>query len=299
MTLEEFKQAIELNTLDVKYIIVVCEDESANFVFHQYLRAYTKQRNININFVDAINSKAHIDLFNQLQNTFDVYVCTKLDIDVIPRNTTWVRCKSVSKQVEKSLSDYIVRIKKLEPWQIRDYVYTLCAGIDQRELDILLDTYKDNIYGLDNEISKLLIFNDMNKVYPKIKSQLFNDVSSFGIFDLVNALIKCDIILLKNILPNIDNIDVDIFGLLKLLQLNFKRVIDVQLSKNATAESLGMSGKQFYAIKKFSTNIYTRNQLLSIYEFITSCDYYIKSGYIDTENMLDYIITKIISVKKR
>ena len=72
----------------------------------------------------------------------------------------------------------------------------------------------------------------------------------FILFDLVNSLVKYDIKSLTKILQEINNIDVDVFGLLKLLITNFRRVIDIQLSRNPSAQALGMTDKQFWAIKK-------------------------------------------------
>lgn len=300
MTLEEFKLAIENNTLQQKYIVAVCEDESSNFIFHQYLRHYSECNSLSVEFIDDLYSVSRTNLFTTNTPIIKVYYTTKLDMKVIPtQEIVWVRCKSIDKNILSELSPYIIEIPKLEFWHIKDYVYSLCEGIPHNELDLLLNYHKNNIYGLSLEIEKLLLFPDIVKAYSTIKSQLFNDVSEYGIFDLVNCIIRCDTLSLTNILQQIDNIDVDVFGLIKLLMTNFKKIIDIQLSKHPTAENLHMSSKQFWAIKKYSCGIYTKHQLVEIYKLLTKCDFYIKSGYISSTNMIDYIIINIMSIKER
>ena len=147
----------------------------------------------------------------------------------------------------------------------------------------LLLYYKD-LYKLDIESSKLL-----NNKFDDIRYQLLYDEESV-IFDLVNALVKRD----KEALKKVNLSNVEPFGLLALLIKNFKQVIDIQLAKNATAESLGISGKQFWAIRNYSCGKYAREDLLYIYKFLTDIDLKIKTGKLDTAIMVDYIISKFI-----
>ena len=66
------------------------------------------------------------------------------------------------------------------------------------------------------------------------------------------------------------------------------------MAKNPTAEALGISGKQFWAIKKYNCNKYSRDELIYIYDMLTSIDLYIKSGYMNTNMIQDYIVFKIL-----
>lgn len=299
MNLEELKQTIETNSKNIPLLIAVCKDETAEFIFHQYLHHYITQNNLSFEVIDDISTVSRPSLFSI--NTNLLYVCytnklTKLEM---PKDCfVWVRCKSVSDDVQLQFKDYIVVIDKLDPWQIKDYVYTVCNKAPRSELDYLLKIYDKNIYRIENEMQKISIFDNQDRIYPIIQSQLYTDISEFNIFDLVNSLVKYDIKALTKILQEINNIDVDVFGLLKLLTTNFRRVIDIQLSRNPSAQALGMTDKQFWAIKKYSCGIYTREQLLDIYTFLTMCDYYVKSGYITTDVLLNYIIIKIICVKE-
>ena len=299
MTLEEFKSAIENNTMSLPLVIAVCEDETSNFVFHQYLDAYLSANGFDFEFTDSTVATAQLNLFSQASSIVKVCYTNKLEQVSVPAlYSLWVRCKSVTKDVAKAFEQYIIRIPKLDNWHIKDYVYTLCEGVPHSELDKLLSAYGRNIYRIDNEISKIMIFNDKAKLYSQIKDQLYNEVSEYTIFDLVNSLVKYDIMSLRRILLNIDRIDIDAFGFIKLLMTQFKRIIDVQLSRSVSSSDLGISDKQLWFIKKHLTGIYTKSQLLKIYELLTNCDYYVKSGYINTEILPEYIISKIITIKE-
>ena len=299
MNLEELKQTIETNSKNIPLLIAVCKDETAEFIFHQYLHYYITQNNLSFEVIDDPNIVSRPSLFST--NTNLLYVCytNKLIKLEMPKDCfVWIRCKSISDDVQLQFNDHIVVIDKLDPWQIKDYVYAICNKVPHSELDYLLKIYDKNIYRIENEIQKISIFDNQDKIYPIIQSQLYTDISEFNIFDLVNSLVKYDIKALTKILQEINNIDVDVFGLLKLLTTNFRRVIDIQLSRNPSAQALGMTDKQFWAIKKYSCGIYTREQLLDIYTFLTMCDYYVKSGYITTDVLLNYIIIKIMCVKE-
>ena len=118
--------------------------------------------------------------------------------------------------------------------------------------------------------------------------------NNYKIFDLTNAILQRDIFKLQDIYKS--NLKVESFAFLALLIKNFKLVIDIQLARNTTAESLGISGKQFWAIKKYNCNKYSKDELVYIYNMLTSIDLYIKSGYMNTDIVQDYIVFKILSL---
>lgn len=300
MTLEQLKLSIEHNTSLPPVIICQCEDETAEFVFHQYLNAYITNNDLVVTYVPEVKNLFTPSLFSQATlNTLKVFNTKELDIPQLPSQPVWIKCKKISAQTQSVCEDNIVIIPKLEPWHIKDYVYSVCEGLPESELQYLISIHGQNLFRLENELEKILIFNDVAKIYPQLKSQLFTDTSEYGIFDVINAIIKYDKLTLTKLLLNLESIDIDVFGCLKLLLNNFNKIINVQLSKAPNANDLGISDKQFWAIKKYSCGIYTRNQLYEIYKFLTNCDYLIKSGYVPITNMLDYIIVNIMSIKER
>lgn len=299
MTLEQLKHILENNQpITQKYFIFECSTESSQFVFHQYLNLYCANNNLNINFIDELTANNNVNLFTTTNISVDVLYTDKLTSSVIPSRITWVRCKSIDKNLLPDISEYVISIPSLENWHLKDYAYSLLPKLSQKDIDQLVKTH-DNIYMLDADINKIKVFDNYDVVYKDIKDQIYIDLSEYKIFDLVNCFVRYDKTTLHNLLLQLDNIDIDIFGLLTLLIRSFKHVIDIQLSKVSSPESVGVSSKQYWAIKKYSCNVYTRNQLIQIYSVLTNCDFYIKSGYISASMLLNYLIITIMTIKER
>lgn len=280
-----FKKQIENNTLVLdknSLFIFIGKDKSSEFIFDQYLKIFSSNNNLSINYIHSLECNNLFDDHSQIK----VFKTDKLD-KISHSFSGWVYCKTVSKDIRTTIES-IIELPKLEKWQIIDYISSK-SNIELNQAEKLYLAYSD-IYKLDIESEKLCIFN--KNVFDLLNDQL--EQTSYELFDLTNAILQRDLIQLKLLYKS--NIKVDTFILLSVLIKNFKQVIDIQLSKNASAESLGISGKQFWAIKKYNCNKYSRDELLYIYELLTSLDLKIKTGQIDTNIIQDYIVFKIISL---
>ena len=297
MDIQEFKQHIENNDLNIS--LDICKYKgNGDFIFHQYLKEYITRNNYNVDVISDITPSKSKNIFDVSCNTVKVCNIDKLEnLDIDPtknHDMIWVKCKSIDKKIQKRYSDNIIELPALESWQIKDYILSI-TDLSNKYAEELYNAYKDNMYALDNELSKLILFDSQEKIYTKVKDQLYNDISEYNMFDIVNAIIKRDIVKVQNIISQKPISKDDTYGFLSLLITNFKKVIDIQLNPKATAESLKISAKQFYAIKKYSCGYYTKQQLINIYKFLTNCDYMIKSGYADIGMMADFIIAKIFT----
>ena len=65
------------------------------------------------------------------------------------------------------------------------------------------------------------------------------------------------------------------------------------MNPSATAQSLGISDKQFIAIK-YRTNIFSNEQLLKIFNMLIKIDEQLKTGYLDEKNLIDYMLVNIL-----
>lgn len=98
----------------------------------------------------------------------------------------------------------------------------------------------------------------------------------------------------EGILGNI--MDKDKLGilLLSILVRGIRNIIGIQTGINTTPESLGISDKQFYAVKKRNCGYYTLDKLIKIYEMLTNLEYQYKFGGLTQENLADYIVVKML-----
>lgn len=187
-----------------------------------------------------------------------------------------------------------VVFNKLENWQIEAYVQALLPGLDNREVSWLCKNAKYDIWRLDNEASKLNIFDkkDQSKILMAINDDNgYVDLNELTIFNLSNAIMNKDMLGIKKVVEDIDNIDVEGTGLVTILLKNFLNIINIQTNSKATAQSLGMSEKQFRYLQYNQCNKYSNEESFNIYNFLTDIDYKLKSGLLEmTNNQLNYYV---------
>jgi len=283
------KQDLEHNTFKKRLMIFICKEVSAKFVARQYSHYFAYSNGLEVELIEDFSHLMGNGFF-----TSDKLFLYKTDtLENVPRTKeyVWIICKSLSKEIETNFSDSIVIIDKLEDWQVIDYLIST-APISEDDAKYLMQEYKD-LVKLDIEVEKLRLFSE-NKMRD-IADQLFYRPDA-PIFDLVNGLIKRDFNAVSKFIEK--GVEVEPFALLALLKKNLKQVIDIQLSKGATAESLGMSSKQFWAVSKYSCNHYTREELLYIYDILTQLDLKVKTGELDTSHMVNFIVTKFLTLRK-
>lgn len=308
MTLEELKKLILDKTLTNKPIIF--KTNGNNFLANHYIQEISKVRQLELEYIEdlSILTRSTWDIF------FDSTSKTESSLGVIYSEVyLWgsdslnnltdvilVISKFSDKSVEKDLSEYIVTLPKLERWQMKDYAYSLLPGLKSEDLDTLLNLCGDDIYRLQQEMDKFLLFRESERKYlfeDFVIDGALSDLSTYDIFKLSNALTSYDLETVKNIYRELDRIDVTDFALLVLMLKNFRNIIMVQLNPNPTPENTGLEGKQLYAIKRIP-KVYSQLQLTKIYTTLCELDLKVKNGDFPTSLMVDYIIMKILSMKE-
>jgi DNA polymerase III delta subunit len=213
------------------------------------------------------------------------------------KNNIIVLANKIDKASKKFYGDLVIEIPKLETWQIKDMVYSFMKGVDTKHLDWLIQVCNEDVNRLYQESLKLKMFNESERkmVFNEMLSDgAFGDLSSNTIFNFTNSVLRKDINGLKTIYEEIDNIDINDFGLLSILYNNFLNVIHIQMGISPTPESLGMKSPQFNAIRR-NCGYYSSAQLVNIFKLLTDMDRRVKSGEFPTNIMRDYLILSILS----
>lgn len=307
MDLEQLKTLVISNIIPRGVTILLYRYD--DFVPLQYIESYRKNA-VNVKYVDDLSIvTTRVDsLFGDYtddSNTLYVYSCDNLElsetemsnIQIATKNVI-VICPKVSDTVQSMLSDKIIVVPKLEKWQIEDLAYSMADGADPDDIAYLLKVCGNDVHRLYNELEKVSLFSEKERksaVKDFIYDGIFNDLSHYNVFDISTAIVKRDVNTLKSVYSEINNIDCEPIGLVTLLLKNFRDVITVQLSSNPSPERCGMESKKFWAVK-YSCGYYTREQLIKIYEMLTSIDFQIKTGSISTSALVDYMITYIFSI---
>ena len=297
MNIVELKKSIENRSVEPHFIVFEYTDN--NFIAYQYADAISRVLGRPLQYVSSISEMLPVDtLFGELEEeVIRVFSCDSLSEDELNKLKDTSYNIVITKKCEVT-ADNVIRIPKLERWQIKDYLYTQLTGIEQSCLDFLLEVSSYNIFRLQEELDKLLLFDISERqsmIEQMIQDQAFDDLSSKTVFDISNAITARDTLKLKRDYCEIDNIDVSEMGLISILLKNFRNIIDIQLSKDASPQSLGMKESQFYAVKR-NINHYSREELLRIYSFLLSLDKDVKTGNIPTNILIDYIIIHILGV---
>lgn len=299
MNLEQLKKDIE-NKIQVPDVLIFnCKAAGSEFIFHQYVDRYARDNSLNIEYIETLDNLCSTNLFSVAKsNMLYIYEIDKLEqVPNISNQTVWIKCKSIPKKVAEACDNILITLTKIEEWQVRDYIDSNLGELPEKIRDKFFTHYKSDLFRLELEIEKLKIFSDnLESNYNQIADQLFVDSSEYNIFDITNCIIRRDIKGLNKLKNTLQFIDVDAFGLLKILTNNFKHIIDIQLAKNSTPEYVGVTPKQFWAIKNYSCGYYSRDELIYIYQRLLKLDSDIKSGYISADTVVDYIICKILLI---
>ena len=303
MDVKELKEKIENNTVGNGLIIFVYEDN--DFIPNQYLKTISLNKKLNIRVVEEpseLLSKPVLDIFGLQESSNDILLYKSNSFDFNDEKLTKevnriVITNKISDACKKTYKDYIVNIPKLEEWQIKDYMCSILPGLDEKYIDWLMKNSNNNIYRLQQEADKLLIFTEKerNILFKKmLEDDAFIDITSNTIFNFTNSITNKDVRSLNTIYSEIENIDIEPIGLVTVLYKNFKDIISVQLTKNATAQSLNMNPKKFNAIR-YSCGKYNAQSLNKILKTILSIDKRLKTGELPVNLIIDYLLVNILS----
>jgi len=305
MDIKELKNKIETNSLGNDLMIWkipdhkvwgLNTDESSWFIARQYIRQIAKNKNLDIKYIDSLDDIPTTSLMSD--PTLYIFKTEEFNNPKPIENLIVICNKTSDKEA--------IVFPKLEAWQFIDYIKGVVPGINSEDLEWLATQYNFSMaretwmryFRFYNDMMKISIFPEedqatlFNNLY---KAGEYSDISNLTIFDLSNAILRKDKKLALEVLKVFPYIDSkpDLW-LLSILLNNFKRVIDIQMNTNSTAQSLGISDKQFYAIKKNNIGVYSNKELIYIYKLLTEMEYKFKFDGLSADQLVNYMVIKIL-----
>lgn len=296
LDIKDLKSQLESKTFDIATIHFFISD-SYNVLVDNYISEIGKLYNIiYIDDVELIPDEN--PLFDS--DITDVYVCRCSEINSNKLQNKIKNLIIISPKVVYGDEINAIEFPKLEPWMVTDYCKHQLPGVKSEDVDYLVSICKNNYTRILKEVSKVSVFNKerQQEMFDALKeSNDWDDLQTLKHWDLINYIQRKNLKGISDILSRIEFIDIEGTGVVTLLLQNFKKVIDIQMNPQATAESLGMSPKQFNAIT-YSCNKFSNTQLINIYEFLTSIDSKLKMGELQLTNskLVDYIICKVLTL---
>lgn len=295
MELRELKDRIrgkKLISLPLAFI-----DDNSSFLVDEYIRGIADCLHLKPR---TITSVGDIDDRPSMFIEDDSLLVYRAERGVVVDSSIAGKCKLIviyEKEPEGNDLDTVV-FSKPEQWMIEDYASTRLPGLDKEEVAWLCKVCNYDIYRIGLECDKLALFDkkEQERMFELINEEDgYCDLSDYRIFDITNAILKRDNLSLKRVMKDISAIDVEPTGLITILIKNFYLLINIQMGKNPTAKSLGVSEKQLQAVKYKSGN-WSNEELIRIYEFLNAFDARLKSGYADMDNetMIQYLVDNIL-----
>lgn len=295
MQLRELKDKI-IKKENITFPLIFLSSNN-DFIVKQYI--YSIAKNLSLNIVSINSLKELDDIISSVFYDYNDLFIYKIDKDssVTAKEIGNNKVIILSENQIKDCDIDAVNFSKLENWMIEDYAKTLLPGLNIQEINWLCKICNYNIERIDIECQKLSLFDkkDQENMFELInKENGYCDLNDLNIFNLTNAILKKDILMIKSVIRDIDNIDIEGIGLVTILLKQFLNLINIQLNPSASAQNLNLSEKQFRAIS-YNRNKYSNSKLIAIYEFLNNIDYKIKSGLLDISNkdLIQYILLGI------
>lgn len=298
MELKEIKDKINSNkNIPLPLIINAYNND---FLVSTYLCAIAKNMHLNIKYVRSLNDVN--DIISSMFYEDNLLFILKVNKEDIIRIED-IKTKKVIILYEEKANEIDERIEnvsfcKLEDWMIEEYVFKMLPGLEKEKAKWLCKICNYNIERLYLECQKINIFKKENQssMFDKIiDGEGYSDLSCSTLFDFNNAIIKKDILGVKKSMKELEATGIESFSLISILIKNFSNIINIQMGKNINASKLGLSEKQFKALY-YNCNKFNNNKLISIYKFLNSIDYKLKSGLLNIENsdLIQYILNNIL-----
>ena len=296
MELKELKEKI-LNKSNIQFPLVFIGSNN-DFLLDEYLYGISKNLALKLHYISSIGELN--DITSSIFYNDDLLFVYKPEKDVIVKEDDVRNSKIIIiyEKLPKENKIDSVEFCKLENWMIEDYASTLLPGLTKQKTDWICKICKYNIERVNLECEKLSIFDKkkQSEIFKEINdSNGYCDLNDLNIFNLTNAIVKKDILTIKNIIKDIDNIDIEGTGLVTIMLKQFLNIINIQMGKNVSAEKLGMNERQFRAIQ-YNCNKYSNSELINNYKFLNEIDYKLKSGLLEMTNkeLVQYILNNIL-----
>lgn len=181
---------------------------------------------------------------------------------------------------------------------IKNNVEKLGNTISLQNCKKLNDYCLGNLNRITLEIKKLSDYVGKNKEITAqvIDNLVFKD-TELKVFDLTNALGVKDGNRALKILNDMITTGEPPIKILGLINANFRRMMFAKINKGSNADlAKALNVKEFAIAKaKESASFFSASQLKNIINLLLEADYNIKSGVMSQENVLYYVVCKIVS----
>lgn len=298
MKINSLKSLIEKNNLSNEFLIFVCKD-SNTFLASQYVDKIAENKNLIIHRLKNLNEIASaLSLVQDFSTQLNILIVEEFDglfEDYSVFENTIVVCNKIAKNIELAVKEYIIEFPKLLDWQIKEYMKIYCKGLEEENIDWLYSVTNGDIYRIINELDKIKLFNlkERQLAFNDLKFDNSSDLYNLSAFELCDAIIKKDKLVILDYLKHKNASKIDSFYLISLLISKLKQIIYVNFNSGLSIEKLGLTQKQVGAIKYYYKNCSEKFSIDAL-EFLTEIDKNTKLGKLEIANLNEFIICHLL-----
>jgi DNA polymerase III delta subunit len=160
----------------------------------------------------------------------------------------------------------------------------------------LIQTSGNNIERIINELDKVALFdkNEQKEIFSAIQFDPQSDLYKVDLFTVVNALVEGDLMMLYDFMKY-NGYDVhEPVVLVNRALMSLKNIILVTKNPQLSAEALGVTEKQKYALTRKYQSL-NENAVRQKLKFLTNFDLMLKTSQLELNkrDMMNYIINNM------
>jgi hypothetical protein len=296
MELSTFKANILDGKLPSQLVILVCSENF--FIADQYINTLCVKTNKEKRLISSIfEQESALSLVFDYTDSINVLktdIFNEVAEDYSNFENTIIVCNKVDKKIEALVSDYIIKVPTLVDWQVHAYMKQVCPELDDLEIKWLYNVTNKDIYRIDAELSKLLLFHpkDRKGVLAHLRFDRGSDLYNLSIFELCDAIIYNRKNIIIDFLTHKSMLNFELMALVGILIPKIKNLILVKYG-NKTAAEIGINEKQYYYLVK--DPLIPLAKLQNLLSIVTNIDFQLKSGLLDISKdaQIDYLISKL------
>jgi hypothetical protein len=296
MDLQTFKANILNGQAPTQLVVLLCAENF--FIADQYINTLCaktgKEKKIVNSIFEQESALSLVFDYTETINVLKTETFSEIAEDYAIFENTIIVCNKIEKKLESVLADYIIKIPALKDWQVLDYIKQVCPELDDLEAKWLYNAAGKNIYKIESELDKVLLFHpkERKKALTCIRFSKDSDLFNLSIFELCDAIIYNRKDILVEYLRHRTVVNFELMSLVGVLLPKIKNLILVKFAGKTAAE-IGISDGQYYYLTK--DPYLPLERLQSLLQTVSNIDLQLKSGLLDISKdaQIDYVISKL------
>ena len=295
MELSKFKENVLNGTPPTQLVVLLCAENF--FIADQYINTLCtktgKEKKLINSIFEQDSAMSLVFDYAETINVLKTETFSEVAEDYSVFENTIIVCNKLEKKLESALADYIIKIPALKDWQVFDYIKQVCPELDDLEVKWLYNAAGKNIYKIESELDKVLLFHpkDRKKALACLRFSQDSDLYNLSIFELCDAIIYNKKDILVEYLRHRTVVNFELMSLVGALLPKIRNLLMVKFA-GKTADEIGISSGQYYYLTKDS--YVPLERLQKLLNVVSNIDLQLKSGLldIDKEAQIDYLISK-------